>query len=171
VVGGRDGHQAEAADAAAGVPSCNITMSPCIRTGLRRSSRMRSEREAWPSRLVTKASTGCLQHPRADCGATRRPAGRLSRSHRRSSRACIFHGPRSAATSRRTSTFEHRFARRRRRRKSQRNRTREPAVARQGRRRSARAIAKRISYRWRQVAQPPVSPFRFQESSVGHSRA
>ena len=49
MVGGRDGHQAEAADAAAGVPSCNITMSPCIRTGLRRSSRMRSEREAWPS--------------------------------------------------------------------------------------------------------------------------
>jgi hypothetical protein len=46
VVGGRDGHQAEAADAAAGVPSCN--MSPCIRTGLRRSFR-RSEREAWPS--------------------------------------------------------------------------------------------------------------------------
>jgi hypothetical protein len=75
-------------------------------------------------------------------------SGRLSRNHRRSSRACIFHGPRSAATSRRTSTFEHRFARRRRRRKSQRNRAREPAVARQGRRRSARAIAKRISYRW-----------------------
>ena len=46
MVGGRDGHQAEAADALAGVPSCNIT---CIRTGLRRSSRMRSGREAWPS--------------------------------------------------------------------------------------------------------------------------
>ena len=43
-------------------------------------------------------------HPRADCGATRRPAARLSCSRRRSSRACVCHGLRSSATSRSTST-------------------------------------------------------------------
>src|SRR5205807_8560468 len=57
-------------------------------------------------RIVTaiKACTGCLRHPRADCGATRRPGDRLSCSHGRSSRACILHGLLSSATSRGTST-------------------------------------------------------------------
>jgi hypothetical protein len=107
VVGGRDGHQAEAADAAAGVPQPAITMGPFIRTGLRRSSRMRSEREDWwpcGSVAVIKAATGCLRHPRADCGATRRPARRLSCNHRRSSRACVSHSLRLSATPRSIST-------------------------------------------------------------------
>src|SRR5205085_2710658 len=44
-------------------------MRPCIWTGRRR---MRSGREAWPSASVAviKAATGCLRHPRTDCGAT-----------------------------------------------------------------------------------------------------
>ncbi len=44
--------------------SCDITIIPRIRTGLRRSSRMRSGREAWRSgsAAVIKAATGCLRH-------------------------------------------------------------------------------------------------------------
>jgi len=56
-------------------------------------------REAWPSgsAAIVKAATGRLQRPRVDCGATRRPAGILSFSHQRTSRACVCHGLRALA--------------------------------------------------------------------------